>query len=464
MKRFVLAAVFVMTCTQVIGVSFVRGGAATPSIGSWDFCTTSQQVGCIESFRTVDDSNQDVVITNQSQRQQYTGLNFDFNCSSLSTNQSICDSHATTPLDGRPVGKCGFTEPAKLISHASWQGHTGRTFQMTVRTGDFDPVFSMGNGISGTSRTVNNDGTFTFVWSGFFDDIKSVSIPSSLTNGPLATNYEQLLKDFFATAVSDSAVRNSTLYVLPASYFHVGVPAQKINGVWVQDCVDLPMVGMWVEANAQMFSYLVGFNGKSAKASSKFSFSASSPHYLSDGITVNPARFNMFIPDSYVSSIGYTTDTFTVSALKIAVADNQTATPVLTRRTGGFGLDFGIAHYSTPNPQLEFYNNNWTEPADTSTASTTTTTTTTIPMLAATKPTKTVRVGKVLSKSVLLSSSGLRRPAGSTSTFAVVSGAKNCRLVGQGIKGLKPGTCKVKVTVRIKKASKSASVSIAVKK
>jgi hypothetical protein len=465
MRKFITVVVLFFTSFQIADTSVVQGAASTPVIGKWDFCATSQEVGCIESFKTVDDLNQEVVITTESQRQAYTGLSFGIWCSSYSTNQSQCDSRASTPSDPRSVGKCGFTEPAKLKGTASWQGRFGRPFQMTVRTGDFDPVLTMGNGISGTTRTANTDGTFTFVWSGFLDEIKTASIPTSLTSGPLASNYEQLLKDFFATAVTSGAVQNSIIYVWPAAYLHVAVPGERVNGVWVTECVNLPMVGMWVEANSQMFSHSVGFFGRSTKASSKFSFAASSPHYLPDGVTLNPARFNMFIPDSYVSSIGYTADTFSVSALKLSAADNQAVNPVLTRRTGGFGLDFGIAHYSSPNPQLEFYNNNWTEPVATTPGASTTTTTAVPASKPITKSAKVLRVGKVFSKSAVINASGLRPSTRSTSVMTVVSGVKNCRILSSGVRGLKTGSCKVKVTVRASgKPSKSAFVSFNVKK
>jgi hypothetical protein len=470
MRKLLAVVVLFLTSFQMVDASVVQGAATTPAIGEWGFCTSSQDVGCIESFKTVNDVDQEVVISTESQRQAYTGLSFGIRCSSFSTNQSQCDSRASTPRDPRTVGKCGFTEPAKLNGTASWQGRSGRAFQMTVRTGDFDPVLSMGNGINGTTRTVNDDGTFTFIWSGFMDEIKTASLPSSLTSGMLAPNHEQLMKDFFATAVADSAVQNSIIYVWPAAYLHVAVPGERVNGVWVTECVNLPMVGMWVEANSQMFSHSVGFFGRSTKASSKFSFAASSPHYLAGGVTINPARFNMFIPDSYVSSIGYTADTFSISALKLSAADNQAVNPVLTRRTGGFGLDFGIAHYSSPNPQLEFYNNNWTEPAD-STSASLTPLVNTAPLAAVSalkpvvKPTKVLRVGKVVTKAVILNASGLQRPSRSTSLITVVSGAKNCRVLGSGVRGLKVGTCKVKVIVRASgKPSKSAFVSLTVKK
>jgi len=323
----------------------------------------------------------------------------------------------------------------------------------------------MGNGINGTTRTANADGTFRFVWSGFLDEIKTASIPTSLTSIPLASNYEQLLKDFFATAVTSGAVQTSIIYVWPAAYLHVAVPGEKVNGTWVTECVNLPMVGMWVEANSQMFSHSVGFFGRSTKASSKFSFAASSPHYLPDGVTLNPARFNMFIPDSYVSSIGYTADTFSISAMKLSVADNQAVNPVLTRRTGGFALNFGIAHYSSPNPQLEFYNNNWSELVG-STPLVNPTPSPTVPALKpVVNPAKVLRVGKVLTRRTILNASGLQRPPRSTSVITVVGGAKNCRSLSSGVRGLKAGTCKVKVTVRVRgKPAKSKVISVSVRK
>ena len=469
MKRSILIALLVL---PLFKINQINAAAVTPSLGQWEFCTSETDIGCIESFKTKNDTNQEVTIVSQSQKQTYTGLSFDISCSSFSTNQSSCDSKASTPSDSRGVGKCGFTEPAKLVGTASWPEHVGQEFQMTVRTGDFDPVFSYGNGITGTNRIENSDGTYKFVWQGKFDEIKTSSIPSSLTSGPLAANHEQLMKDFFSTATVNSAVFNSTIRIMPAAYLRVLLPIEKVNGVWLQDCKDLPMKGLWVEANAQMFSYQVGFFGKSTSAASKFIFAASSPHYLPGGTDLNPARFNMFIPDSYVASIGYTTESFNVSALKLSVADNQVAKPVLTRRSGGFGLDFGIAHYSTPNPVLEFLNPNWTETADSAltsntTAPTTTTTTTAVyvPPVTTIKQTGIqTKVKKTISGTSLAKSVSLSIPKKAKISITMASKyAKKCKVSGTSVKTLAKGTCVVKVTVTTstkKKTSKNVTITV----
>lgn len=465
MKKVFLATLLFL---PVFHTTTVQAASPTPTVGKWDFCVTETDIGCVESFKTTDDNNQPISITSENERLPYSELSFDMNCSSLSTNQSQCDSKANTPRDPRGVSACGFTEPAKLTGHARWTGRAGRGFQMTVRTGDFDPAFSFGNGITGTSRIANPDGTYKFVWTGIFDEIKTANIPTSLTSGPLATNYDQLLKEFFATATVGSAILNSIIYVLPAAYLRVGLPGEKVNGVWVQECKDLPMKGMWVEANAQMFSYLVGFYGKSKQAASKFSFAASSPHFLPGGTELNPARFNMFIPDSYVTSIGYSTESFTLSALKLTVADNQIAKPVLTRRTGGFGLDFGIAHYSSPNPELEILNANWTE-TETSLPLATTPTSTTTTLVSVTVPATTplgvtAKVQKTLSGNTLAKSAGLAIPKKAKISVTMSSKyAKRCRISGTSIKTLTKGTCVVKVsvtTVTKKKTSKSLTITV----
>jgi hypothetical protein len=445
----------------------IRAVSVTPVLGQWDFCTTETDIGCIESFKTTDDNNQEILITSQNEKMTHAGMSFEINCSSYSTNQSECDSKAETPRDPRGVGKCGFTEPAKLVGRASWAGREGREFQMTIRTGNFDPVFSYGNGITGTSRLENSDGTYKYVWSGIFDEIKTSPIPSSLTSGMLAPNHEQLMKEFFATAIASSAVLQSIVYVFPAAYLRVAEPGEKVDGVWSQECKDLPMKGLWVESNAQMFSYSVGFYGKSKQAASKFSFAASSPHYLPGGTELNPARFNMFIPDSYVTSIGYTAETFTVSALNLTVADDQVANPTLTRRTAGFGLDFGIAHYSSPNPELEFLNSNWTEtqtiPSFTgsNTAATVASTTT--------KKTSSVtsKAKRTLSGTSLAKSAGLALPKKAKISLKMSSKyAKQCKLSKTSVRTLKKGKCVVKITVattvkkKTKKTSKNVTITV----
>lgn len=333
--------------------------------------------------------------------------------------------------------------------------------------GDFDPVFTYGNGIEKTLRTENSDGTFSFEWYGFVDSIETASIPSSITTPPLPSNYKQVLEDFFSTAKADSSgVLNSRAFIFPAAYFHRLLPRAKSTDPVV--CVDIPMKGMWVDANAQMFSHSFSFNGKTANASSKFSFEASSPHFLADGITLNPARFAMFIPDSYVTSLGYTAETFTVSALRISVSAGQTANPVLTRTTGGFGLDFGIGHYSSPNPVVEILNANWTAPVESvPTSAPTTIAASTSPALPAASiaPSRSVVRGKTVSMSSMTRASGLTRPSGSSVSLRLKSGSTFCRVSSSGVRGLKAGSCRVIVTVRAKgKPAKSAVVTVKVSK
>jgi hypothetical protein len=180
----------------------------------------------------------------------------------------------------------------------------------------------------------------------------------------------------------------------------------------------------------------------------------------------------MFIPDSYVASIGYTTESFNVSALKLSVADNQVAKPVLTRRSGGFGLDFGIAHYSTPNPVLEFLNPNWTETADSALTSNTTapetTTTTTavyVPPVTTIKQTGIqTKVKKTISGTSLAKSVSLSIPKKAKISITMASKyAKKCKVSGTSVKTLAKGTCVVKVTVTTstkKKTSKNVTISV----
>ena len=236
--------------------------------------------------------------------------------------------------------------------------------------------------------------------------------------------------------------------------------------MWAQECKDLPMKGLWVESNAQMFSYSVGFYGKSKQAASKFSFAASSPHYLPGGTELNPARFNMFIPDSYVTSIGYTADTFNISALKLTVADAQVAQPTLTRRAGGFGLDFGIAHYSSPNPELEFLNSNWTEAEAPLTSSTSSNTATKVAApVAKISRSITSKTKRTLSGTSLAKSAGLALPKKAKITLSMSKKyAKQCKLSTTSVRTLKKGKCVVKVTVvtTVKKKTKKTSKNVTV--
>lgn len=425
-----------------------RATSMTPSVGQWGFCTSASQIGCIESVRASNDAQQTVTAMSSAELSALSGLTVSVTCSSFSTNQSECDSHAATPNSPMSVGMCGFGRPAELTIVAHWSGKADRSISVKVRTGDFDPVYSYGNGVSSTVRVANTDGSFSYEWNGFIDEIKTSSIPSSITTPPLPSNYKQLLENYFATAVIDGQIETSTVRVLPAAYFHVAAPRVKVNGKWEYECVDLPMKGIWAESNAQMFSYGFTFNGKSAKTSSQFSFEATSPHFLPGGVSLNPARFKMFIPDSYVTSIGYTADTFSVAALKLSTKDGQSASPVLTRADSGFNLDFGIQHYSTPDPVVQIYNNNWSEPVEAVVPAASPAVAYSPPV--DTTPRRPVVAGKNVSLAQILASAGVKRPKGSSIAMYIVKGKTVCTSSSTRVATRRTGTCRVRVSVSSK--------------
>lgn len=461
--RIFAVAVLLLGIFGIENVS-VLAADRTPRVGQWGFCTTSGEVGCIESVVTTDDAGQSVTLQSQSQINSLSGLVLSVVCSSFTMDQTNCDSKNSTSIIPGVSTTCGLERPVELTVSASWAGRRGRSFTLRLRMGDFDPVFSRGNGLNSTQRVVNSDGTYLYVMEGFIDSVNSGSIPSSITNPPLASNYKELLQEFFRTAVTTSSMERSIVYVHPESYLRRALPRPKPSDPIV--CVDIPMKGMWVEANSQMFSYGLGFTGKTAKASTKFSFEANSPHFLQDGTTLNPARFRMFIPDEYVTSLGFTSETFSLSSLSVTVADGQVPHPVLTRSTGGFDLNFGIDHYSSPDPVVEIFNANWevTQTVQSSTPTVVSSPASSVPSSAASSSvSKSVPAGKSISSSTLVRFAGLSRPAGSTVTMRVSRGSVYCRVTAVGIRGVKAGICRVVVSVRVKgRSPRTATVVVTV--
>lgn len=311
----------------------------TPDAGSWPFCTTETQIGCIESFTLEGD---DGVLR--------ASPMVSVSCRSNSTNQSKCDVNAQTALIGR-VGPCGFDNPAQLVINVSWQGHENRKFELVIRTGNFEASFSTGNGISATKNEKNEKGASKYTLYGFIDKLQSANIPSSL----LTTVDEVKLKEFFETAIADFLSYRSVVYVYHSSYLKMALPRTLI-------CESVPMKGVWAEANGQFRGFSLQWNGLDNAEPMKLNFEARGPHYAF-GTTPNenifvPARIRLFLPKTITEYLGYGAGEFNTAAIGVTTANNTQAVPQITSVSDGYIIDLGIVHYSSPDPVFTVLNKN----------------------------------------------------------------------------------------------------------
>lgn len=322
--------------------------ALTPDTGAWPLCSTESQIGCIESFAIEGDDGvlRAVNITYPAA----DGPMVSVHCRSNSTNQSKCDVNAQTAVIGR-VGPCGFQDPALLVITVSWQGHENRKYKLVIRTGDFESVFSHGNGISATENEKSESGSSKYTLNGFIDKLQSANIPSWL----LLTVDEVKLKEFFETATADSLSYRSIVYVHHASYLKMALPRTSI-------CESAPMKGVWAEANGQYIGFSLQWNGLTNAEPMKLNFEARGPHYAfgttpSENILV-PARIRVFLPKTIIEYLGYGASEFNAAAIGVTTANNTQAIPQITAVSDGYIIDLGIAHYSSPDPVFTVLNKN----------------------------------------------------------------------------------------------------------
>ena len=450
-----IAALFLCVCFTI-----ESSAAAQSSLGQWDFCTADKTTGCIARIVVTSTEGVETVFTS---RESATAATVEY---SVYCGPVECEGSPTMKqLQSFVGGGCksnlglGLNRPwlnmsAGVRDHPTWK------ISIEVNTGTYDPVFALGKGTLKTQRTENADGTFSFVWVAKPVVIAGVVLPSNIGNPSTNSRYADDLKDFYSTAVAVTVEYAASINVLPATHFLVG------------NCVLLPLAGGWAEANATGFSFGSDFSkGSTDPTKQIFPFSAYAAHFIpGEWMTniplgparyspfpgaptseanrvVNQARVQMFLPSEYVKLLGYDNlSTFTMSSFSVAVEDGQNLSPSFVVQNGGILFDFGISHYSTPNPTLTVLVRE----------KTTITSLPTIQVL-------TVALTKTKSAKTLASYVNLAVPSKSKVSLKVAtSSLRYCKVSGTSLKGLKIGSCKVKVTVTTKKG-KGTSKTITLK-
>lgn len=463
---FIASVSTALVSTAVVPVRAAT--ALTPPTGSWGFCTTDAQVGCIEYFSFEIESGmvreyaslgeaQSVGLTPSAicyaQRPSGEAPSCDPSYGSSST--MTCGTAGTYVQLG-----VSFTPTlnGQLFSGAQF---VGRKIVMRVRTGDFDPSFTMGGQINSTTRTTRNDGSYLFEVRGQVQTSYGVNTSSVSVSPP--DTYRTRLSAFLATSVATSVGYGFGATVYPRSWLKS--TSVDLNGL----CVEVPLVDAWADANGMGFESSLIPARPTDPVASTIKFKVAGPHYLPESNgnddKIVPARIRFFVPNSYITAAGYSDSSqFTEKSLTVTAYQGESKAPTLTKTSTGIIVDFGITHYSTPDPIVTVYKYGSTPSSPTSTATPSSSTSSTVVVSPATTKPSALKAGKSMTRNVVLSRAKLTIPKGGSASVSVAaSSTKNCRLVGTSIKGLRAGNCKVTVSVRSKagkRSSKTINITI----
>lgn len=466
-RRLVAIVVLVAAVISVPLGGPVRGASTTPVVGDWGFCTSASQVGCIESFSFENGSGimREYAALHEAQN---AGITVTARCYASGASEGApCVPPKTAGCGSAGTNFQVSIQPTSFDENGN--PRTGsefvdRKFVVRLRTGDFDPAFSMGGRLESTTRTTLDSGTFTFEANGQIQRTDSVSF-SSVSMMPQDT-FRSRLSEFLKTSKATSTSYGANVSVFPAAFLKS--TTVDLGGY----CVTMPFTGAFADANGMGFTTTWVPSKPTDPVASTIKFEVSGPHFLAESNgnddKLVPARIRFFLPDMFFTDAGYKDpSTFDASRLLVTTLDGQKPVPTLTRRTGGVLVDFGISHYSAPDPVVSLYRYGMSA-ATTTTAPATTTTAPTVMSVPATVPASntspSIPAGKSLSSARIVSLAGLTRPAGSRVTLKVpASTSRYCRVLGTTVKAMKSGTCRITVTVKPKRGTqKSRTISVSV--
>lgn len=457
-----VSLILAASCLGAAGRIPAHGMSSTPLSGSWGFCTDATQIGCIESLSLQQGSGDMRVYTTYAEAQS-AGAQVSAQCSvpfvdygPPSAGPLPACSRSSAPKSGPGSGDCGAPPPSVAVSvemdydpsGTPGSEFVGRRFVLRLRTGDFDPVFAMGGQIESTTRTKLDSGLFIFEVDGRIQTRHWVDT-SGVAVAPGDT-YRARLSEFLRTSKATSTAHGANFSVYAADVLKQ--TSLELGGT----CVTMPFTGAFSDSNG------TGFTTKwlPAKASdpeaSTIQFEVSGPHFLSDSNgnddKLVPARVRFFLPDEFFVAAGYTDPSkFDASRLLVTTRDGQKPTPTLTRRNNGVLVDFGISHYSAPDPVLKVFKFGATPTVIGTVAPTTTVPSPTSAVSGSASSFLRLSKGRTFTSSRLASAAGLKRPTGATVSLKVVpSSARYCKVVGTSVRGLRVGRCRVTVNVRLK--------------
>lgn len=356
----------------MLSTPFVVAGGATTAVAvssSWTFCQSSTEEKCIEQVIVTKADGSATTYTTASALTT-DRVQADIGCSAMGGD---CDGVVTSAQVAEAAKTCApiptdmniksITASGGVIGHRDW------TVRIDARTGTFEPAFSLGNGIIDTRISADGDGTWKYSITMKPVVQTLVTYPADLQFvGPMPTDWNQRVNSFLATAAASKSFAKAGASIWPPSYL-------LWNGSPSTGCAYLPMNGMWGTTNGSGFEFGLRKKESSGSALSyEFVFKVSAAHFirkdmldtevLSNGTynsgpftgeqMVNPADIRMMLPKSYITSLGYASvSEIPTTALIVTAEDGQSTSPKLTAQPDGSAmLDFGISHFSAPNPTL----------------------------------------------------------------------------------------------------------------
>ena len=323
------------------------------STGTWGFCASDTQVGCVEGLYLTGTDGVTTLV-NSSAGLTETNVTMNVSCSVAGgMNESGVpytnpkpDSCDPTNVVGQYYG-CDKYSLAIISASVTWKAGVGGSVAAVFRTGDFEPAFSLGAGITNAQILKTSAGQFKYVWKSQVDLIHKIPSETAMTS-------------FGGSSVATATQAQASLAIFPKTAYYGSAYAYSSTPViGTGDCVQRPIEGSWASANAQAFSaeVMLGKRSHTPNLVNTFRFTAYGPHFK-DPTTVNGSRTSLnsaymrvFLAPAFLDSIGCANQCDQMStALSITTADGQTAAPTFTKFEEGYLVNLGIDHYSAPNP------------------------------------------------------------------------------------------------------------------
>lgn len=366
---FFLVSALVAGATPSLPSSPSTVNAMMGSSGAWPFCQSSTDEKCTEEVVVTKPDGTAKVYTSSSSMQT-DGVVGQISCTAMNGD---CDSSTTTEQVAELAKTCNPAPNTNylksLFAQGGVLGHKDWSVRLTARTGSFEPAFSIGHGIIATAISPDPDGTWRYSVTLRPVVKTSATLPVDLQGPNSGTaDGQKRIKEFLATAEATHAWVSAEAYVWsPTHLYRTGKPGTGCNFVRLN--------GMWATTNGTGVEFgLRERTATSGTSTYEFAFKVSAPHIIrrdmldvesnSSGTPhtgsftgekiVNPADIRMYLPKQYGESLGYSdVGSIPKSALQVVTEDGQPANPFITPSPDGSGvLDFGISHFSAPNPSV----------------------------------------------------------------------------------------------------------------
>lgn len=366
---FLFVALSTVAASLSAGQTIVSAADATPPVGGWQWCTTSNVNGCIQSLTTI--SPEKVETTYTSAANLPAGMQLSVTCTPNSSVNTCDTNRYVTREDGQcaeaPTWGGRFTTPSIEID-INWAGKVGWGIRLRLSTGNFRAAFSIGFGTTSSITTSDGDGTYTYVNTSVIGKSYTATAPQSVIALTGTPQYQSAYTEWLKTAIATSEREAIHVQVWPRD--HLLRPANPYSPkptdgtttvpsvpVTPTGCQYYPFDGAFAEANATGFSWSYSSGATSPNVPNVLKFMAQAPHYLpqvnNEPLQVMPARVQVFLPTSFFSALGYASlSEFNASSYSVTTEDGQKTSPSIEIRENGILINLGLQHYSAPNPSV----------------------------------------------------------------------------------------------------------------